>query len=531
MTTEASLPDVSRRRLIATGTGWVIAALAEAAVYLVLALSIAHDAPPWAVLAMATLSLLVTVLVSRAGYLTGARLAGDLYAQIGQALARAKLSWFTAAHRALITDAAGRGVPMMMGIPAHHLQTFIMAPLVPVATVIAVALVGGAHVAALLAVLLAAALGAQFLAQRLLADADRQRQESEHAVTEATIELVTHRELLRTAAPVSQVLARVERVWSSQEAAMAHTNRVAAPATVVSILASVAPLAGILFYLLGNNGFNDPAAALALLVLAVRAGAPLDDLALAGVAVSDIRANTSAYRAVVSAPGLPTPPDGTAFIPDGHRMELVGVSAPPALGQMSATIPENTRVHVSGPTGAGKSTLLGLLMRFDDPATGTVLLGGVPLPCLGEDEIASRIAYVLQEPVVFTGSLADNIRLGRPGCTEADIVDAAHAAGLEDLLASDPLGIRQEVGPHGSALSGGEQQRVALARAMVKRAPVLILDEATSALDEKTEQRVAEAITSLARTLVVVTHRNPGIWRPDHVIELPSPRVRHHPGD
>lgn len=516
----SAFPPAARRLLLSISLGWVVVGVVEAAAYTVLALAIAHRGRPEVVLAAAAASLIVTVLCSRAGYLAGARLAGELYRALGAALARTRLSWFTPEHRALVTHAAGRGIPSLMGLPAHLLQTLILTPLVPMLLVAGIALVGGPIPALTAAVLLIVALGVQVFAQRRLATADEARHLADRRATAATLELVDHLELLQTVAGPEKALARAQERWLSQEEAMRRTNRAAMPATLVSGLASALPLAGILVLLAATGGFADPFSALALIVLTARASAPIDELALAGIAVSELRATSAGYRDVITAPALPLPDPAAARRPRDNRIELRAVAAPPALASVSARISEGSRVHVAGPSGAGKSTLLGLLLRFDDPASGEVTIGGVPLTALAEEEFVARIAYVPQEPVIFTGSIASNIRIGRPEADDEQIVAAAQQAGLAAVLARDPAGIHQEVGRHGAALSGGERQRLAIARALIKDAPVLLLDEATSALDEATERLVARAVVETEATVVFVTHRAPDLWEPDQTITV-----------
>ncbi|MGO1685636.1 MAG: ATP-binding cassette domain-containing protein [Canibacter sp.] len=514
-------PAAARRRMAWIGAGWVLAALAEATAYTVLAVAIRDRGGVLPVLAAAAVSLVATVLVSRTGYLGGARLAGDLYAQLGRSLSTAKLSWFTAERRALVTTVAGRSIPALMGVPAHQLQTLICAPLVPVLMVAAVGFVSGAREAGVLALLLLAALAAQMLAQRHLQRADAERHRIEQESTRATMEFVEHLELIRTAAG-PRGLVRADEAWTRQEQAMAHTNRAAAPATLVSSLASVMPVAGMLILLAASGQLATPLAALALLVLTMRASAPIDELALAGISLNEVRSHSSAYHSAATAPSLPAPAGPVP--PAGSEIELRDVAHPPALRAITATIPVGTRVHVAGSSGVGKSTLLGLLQRFDDPAAGAVTLGGVSLSALEETEITARIAYVPQDPVVLTGTLAENIRLGRPGASDDETLHAAERAQLREVIARHPLGIHQHLGIHGQSLSGGERQRVAIARALLKNAPVLVLDEATSALDKNTEERIADALADLDATLVFVTHRDPAIWHPDRTITLEGPQ-------
>ncbi|AZV94056.1 ABC transporter [Bordetella sp. J329] len=509
----------ARRRLIAIGIGWSAVALLEAVTYTLLALAILHHQPPGLVLACAALTLLLTVLVTRTGFFSGARMAGDLYDALGQALTRTRLSWFTPAHRALISSIAGRGIPTLMSVPAHQLQTFLLAPLSPLFLLVGIALVAGASTTLLVGGLLVVALTAQYLSQRALSRADARRHEAELAATQATLELTDHLELLRTAAGPSRALARLEQRWQAQERALARTNHAAAPATFISALASVLPLAGVVLSQ-GLQGFTDPAAALAILILTARAAAPLDALALAGLGINDLRATVDDYRKAITAPTLPEPGAAQAQQPQGWHFELSDVSHAPVLHGINARIPAGERILIAGPTGSGKSTLLGLLMRFDDPQSGRITLGGVPLPDMRYDDFATHIAYVPQEPVVFTGTLAENVRLGRPGASDAEVTEAARLAALDEVLTRAPEGIHQQLGHQGSALSGGERQRVALARALLKRAPVLILDEATAALDETTEARVAQAIRALDATVIIVTHRDPGVWQASRTIRL-----------
>lgn len=521
----SAFPATARRLLLSISLGWVLVGAVEAAAYTGLALAIANRGRPEGVLVLAAVSVIVTVLCSRAGYLAGARFAGNLYRALGTALARTKLAWFTPAHRSLVTQAAGVGIPSLMGVPAHQLQTLILAPLVPVLLVAGTAVVGGPAPASVAAALLVVALSAQVLAQRRLARADAARHVADRHATAATLELVDHLELLQTVAGPAGALARTEDHWLPQEAAMRRTNRAAAPATFASALATALPLGGILLFLTATGGFADPFAALALIVLVGRASAPLNDLALAGIAVSELRATSAAYRDVVTAPALSVPAVGSGVLPCDNRIELRSVAASTALEPVTATIREGSRTHIAGPSGSGKSTLLGLLLRFDDPDIGEIALGGVPLGALTEGELVSRVAYVPQDPVVFTGTIASNIRIGRPEVGEEQIVAAAQKAGLGSVLDRDPAGIHQEVGRHGAALSGGERQRLAIARALIKDAPVIVLDEATSALDETTERAVVAAVTSADATIVFVTHRSPEIWEPDQSIELRGERV------
>jgi ATP-binding cassette, subfamily B, bacterial len=179
------------------------------------------------------------------------------------------------------------------------------------------------------------------------------------------------------------------------------------------------------------------------------------------------------------------------------------------LHDVSFEAPPGARVAIVGTTGAGKTTLVSLLTRFYDPTDGAILLDGVDLRDYRLADLRNQFAMVLQESVLFSTSIAENIAYGRPGASESAIVHAAQAAGAHDFVARLPRGYATPVGERGMQLSGGERQRVALARAFLKDAPLLILDEPTSSVDPKTEAAILEAMDRLmrGRTAFLITHR------------------------
>ena len=179
------------------------------------------------------------------------------------------------------------------------------------------------------------------------------------------------------------------------------------------------------------------------------------------------------------------------------------------LAGASALIPAGTRVGIVGRTGAGKTTLVNLITRFQDPTGGTLLLDGHDLRDLKLDDLRRQFAIVLQEPVLFSTSIGENIAYGRPDATPAQIEAAAQAADAHEFIAAMPEGYATPVGERGMMLSGGQRQRIALARAFLKDAPILIMDEPTSSVDLKTEASIIQAMERLmaGRTTFIVAHR------------------------
>ena len=179
------------------------------------------------------------------------------------------------------------------------------------------------------------------------------------------------------------------------------------------------------------------------------------------------------------------------------------------LHDLSFDIPAGACVGITGTTGAGKTTLVSLLTRFYDPTAGEILLDGVDLRDYNLADLRNQFAIVLQEPVLFSTSIAENIAYARPGASERDIIAAASAAGAHEFIARLPQGYKTLVGERGMRISGGERQRIALARAFLKDAPILILDEPTSSVDMRTEAAITEAMERLmhGRTTFMIAHR------------------------
>jgi len=179
------------------------------------------------------------------------------------------------------------------------------------------------------------------------------------------------------------------------------------------------------------------------------------------------------------------------------------------LRNASFEIGSGTRVGIMGATGAGKTTLVSLLARFYDPTAGEVLLDGSDLRDYRVEDLRRQFAIVLQEPVLFSTTIAENIAYGRPDATHEQIVWAAKAANIHEFIEQLPESYQSVVGERGMSLSGGERQRITLARAFLKDAPVLILDEPTSSVDFETEATIIDAMERLMfqRTTFIIAHR------------------------
>jgi ATP-binding cassette subfamily B protein/subfamily B ATP-binding cassette protein MsbA len=194
----------------------------------------------------------------------------------------------------------------------------------------------------------------------------------------------------------------------------------------------------------------------------------------------------------------------------------------PVLKQINLKIEPGQVLAVAGRTGAGKTTMASLLLRFYDPNGGAILLDGHDLRDLRVAWLRKQISVVLQDPVLFSATVAENIAYGRPGAGIADIKEAARMAQAEDFISELPQGYETVLGERGVNLSGGQRQRLSIARAFLKNAPILILDEPTSALDTQTEEALLSALRELmrGRTTFVIAHRLSTVRRADIIVVL-----------
>jgi len=228
--------------------------------------------------------------------------------------------------------------------------------------------------------------------------------------------------------------------------------------------------------------------------------------------------HTESNLKTAAQPQLPAWPQGGSSL----QLESVQFHYPSrpetwALDQLSGQIHPGQTVAVVGPSGAGKTTLFDLLMRFHDPQSGRIVLDGVPIDQMDLHALRERMAIVPQEPVIFSGSVIDNIRYGRPEASLEEVHAAAEAAYAQEFIAELPEGFDTYLGDRGVRLSGGQRQRIAIARAILKNPPLLLLDEATSALDAQSEKMVQAALDKamVGRTTLVIAHRLATVQRAD----------------
>ena len=198
-----------------------------------------------------------------------------------------------------------------------------------------------------------------------------------------------------------------------------------------------------------------------------------------------------------------------------------------AVQDISIHVKPGERIALVGATGSGKSTTLGLLFRAFDPQSGSVSIDGIDIRDVSLVSLRRHIGVVFQEPMLFARSIEENLRVGRPDATDAEIQDAIDRAQAADFIQREPDGLHTLVGERGRSLSGGERQRLSIARALLKNPPILILDEATSALDAGTERKLQIALDEVmkGRTTFVIAHRLATVRNADRILVFDRGRI------
>ncbi|GLY92453.1 thiol reductant ABC exporter subunit CydD [Actinoallomurus iriomotensis] len=425
-------------------------------------------------------------------------------------------AWLSGERGGELATVATRGVDALDGYFSRYLPQLVLAVIVPLA--VGVRILSGDWVSALIIALTLPLIPVFAILVGLSTRAKMDRQwRTLSMLAGHFLDVVAGLPTLKVFGRAKAQARTVREITDRYRRATMATLRVAfLSALVLELLATLSvALVAVSIGLRLVNGEIGLRTALLVLILAPEAYLPLRQVgAQYHASVEGLTAAERIFEVVET----PAPAGGTVTdVPDLTRatIRLDGVTVgydgrdAPALADLSLTVHPGETVALVGPSGAGKSTLLAVLLGFVRPDAGRVLVDWTDLAAFDPDTWRARIAWVPQRPYLFAGTVADNIRLGRPDATDEQVRRAASDANALEFVEALPDGFATRLGDDGAGLSAGQRQRVALARAFLRDAPLLLLDEPTSNLDAESEAAVAEAIRRAAagRTVVLVAHR------------------------
>ena len=438
------------------------------------------------------------------------------------------LGWFSAQREAAVVNATSKEVNTL-----SHLTSMVIPHLCNAFVVPLVMLVATAFVEWPLALIMAVTIVPLVLIWRLMSAATARANELEDSASAAAAGRLVEFARLQ---PVLRATGVTETGWEPARAALEADSE----ATLRSLRIKGRPgqafnlTVNIAFALVMATGLSlvsghrlDVVAYLAIMTVTSRMLLPLTRAAMFATEADNARVALRAMSSILDAEPLPGPAPGERARPEGTTIALNDVSfaydeGRPVLDRVSLTAPQGRVTALVGPSGAGKSTILRLAARFWDVGSGSVTIGGADVRALPTAEVMAMTSMVFQDVYLFDTTIRENLRVARPGATDAELAEAARRARLDRVIEALPHGWDTQVGPGGLSLSGGERQRVSIARAFVKDAPILLLDEITSALDGENESAITEVVRELShgRTVIVVAHRLSTVRRADEVVYL-----------
>ena len=465
-----------------------------------------------------------------AGYHAAIDMAMSLFTRLGDHIARLPLGWFEADRVGKIGHLTSQGVIDVMGLPAHLLRPLVTAFVTPI-TVIALMFVFDWRLA------LAALITAPF-AWYVYRWTGSLVQRTDHRIHAAgaessgrLVEFAQSQAVLRAFGRATERYGQLDDALQEERDAGRAQILTAIPGFVSFIL--VVQLAFTIVMLFGTNlalgGDIDTPEMLALLVLTARYVEPLIIATDIGGAVRIASNSLTRMDTLLKTPTLAEPATSAKVVGAEIVFDGVGFAYDdrPVLTDIGFTAKARSMTALVGPSGSGKTTILRLIARFWDVKTGAVRVGGADVRSLPNEALMAQISMVFQDVYLFDGTIEENLRMGRPDASEAEMREAARLACVEEIVDRLPDGYATQVGEGGAALSGGERQRVSIARAILKNAPIVLLDEATAALDPENERAVQNALRALAadRTLLVIAHRLQTVQSADQILVLDEGRI------
>lgn len=458
--------------------------------------------------------------------------------RLGDHIARLPVGWFVPQNTARLNHVLTHGIFELSELPGHlftPILSGVVAPLVFVGALLVLHWPLG--LIALVALPILA--GVFVISTRLGRRADAVFHENAARTSQRIVEFAQAQSVLRAFSGGNGSTGFLEQAIDRQHGAGKRLIYASTASVVLNSWAVQAVFAALLIaaalWLNRHLGTAlEPDAAIAVIVsllLVSRFIDPLLDIAGYGEVLRSARGQLDSVAAVLDEKPLPEPVRPQAARDASVELQDVrfayAADAPDVLQGVSLRIEPGSMVALVGASGSGKTTLVRLIARFFDATGGSVKIGGVDVRDLGSAQLAGQISQIFQSTYLFQGSIADNIRMGRPGASDAEVLEAARQAGVAEIIERLPQGLDTPVGEGGARLSGGERQRISIARALIKDAPILLVDEATAALDAENQAAIADTLARLRgrRTLIVIAHQLSTIAMADQIAVLDDGRL------
>ncbi|WP_201500726.1 ABC transporter ATP-binding protein [Pseudomonas paracarnis] len=453
--------------------------------------------------------------------------------RLGDHVARLPVGWFSAQNTARLSHLASQGMMELAQLPAHVFTPLITGVVTPV---VIVAALFNLHwqmgVIALLALPLL--LGIFALTAHLGQRADQRFQHSAAQTSQRMVEFAQAQSVLRAFNGEDGGTQFLEQAIGRQQQSAKRLIHVSAMSVVFNAWAVQADFAVLLVAAtlwLGDqlSASLAPSSVIAVIVsllLVSRFIDPLLEVAGYSEVLRGARGQLDAVREIFEVDPLPEPQAPQAPVDGSVVLENVSFcyaeDQADVLRDVSLRIEPGSMTALVGASGSGKTTLVRLIARFFDVTQGRVLVGGVDVRQMSSGQLAGQISQIFQDAYLFQGSIADNIRIGKPDASDAQVMQAATQAGVLEIIERLPQGLDTPVGEGGARLSGGERQRISIARALIKEAPILLVDEATAALDAENQAAIAQALARLrgTRTLIVIAHQLSTVVMADQILVL-----------
>ena len=458
--------------------------------------------------------------------------------RLGDHIARLPVGWFTPQNTARLNHVLTHGMFELSELPAHlftPILSGVVTPLVFVAALLVLHWPLGLITLVALPILVAVFM----ISARMGSRADATFHENAGRTSQRIVEFAQAQSVLRAFSGGNGSMGFLEQAIEQQyqsgtrliyaTTASVILNSWAIQAVFTALLATAA------LWLNSHLGtgleVESIIAVIVSLLLVNRFIDPLLDIAGYGEALRSARGQLDTVTAVLDEKPLPEPvrplaaSDSSVELQDVHFAYAPG--EPDVLRGASLRVEPGSMVALVGASGSGKTTLVRLIARFFDVSGGSVRIGGVDVREMSSAQLSGQISQIFQSTYLFQGSIADNIRIGKPDATDAEVLRAIEQAGVTEIIDRLPEGLDTQVGEGGARLSGGERQRISIARALIKDAPILLVDEATAALDTENQAAIADTLARLRgqRTLIVIAHQLSTVAMADQIIVLDEGQV------